>query len=85
MGDLLANFFLDAAKLAFHMTPEESKLLVARLVSLAGFTSLNIGLNFFNKRVFSERVGFTFPLFLTTFHMVRHQHADSRSARPPRW
>jgi solute carrier family 35 protein E4 len=31
---------------------------------------LNIGLNFFNKEVFSERVGFTFPLFFTMFHMI---------------
>jgi len=31
------------------MTPAESKLLMVRLVSLAGFTSLNTGLNFYNS------------------------------------
>ena len=31
------------------MTPEEKQLLIVRLVSLAGFTSLNTGLNFYNS------------------------------------
>jgi len=43
---------------------------IAAAVVLVTWLSLNIGLNFFNKEVFSERVGFTFPIFFTMFHMV---------------
>ena len=43
--------------------------IIATIV-LVTWLFLNIGLNFFNKEVFSERVGFTFPLFFTMFHMV---------------
>jgi drug/metabolite transporter (DMT)-like permease len=43
---------------------------IAAAVVLITWLSLNIGLNFFNKEVFSERVGFTFPIFFTMFHMV---------------
>ena len=36
---------------------------------------LNLGLNFFNKYVLSPEskkgLGFTFPIFFSTFHMVR--------------
>jgi len=39
-------------------------------VVLVTWLFLNIGLNFFNKEVFSERVGFTFPIFFTMFHMI---------------
>jgi len=46
-----------------------SHVLLSSAVLLV-WLALNIGLNFFNKRVFSERIGFTFPLFLTAFHMV---------------
>ena len=43
---------------------------IAAAVVLVTWLTLNIGLNFFNKEVFSERVGFTFPIFFTMFHMV---------------
>ena len=49
---------------------------------LSTWLVLNIGLNFFNKEVFSERVGFTFPLFFTMFHMVR-QHPTPLCVRQP--
>ena len=54
---------------------------IAAAVVLVTWLTLNIGLNFFNKEVFSERVGFTFPIFFTMFHMVsRMPHA---SIAPP--
>ena len=55
---------------------------IAAAVVLVTWLTLNIGLNFFNKEVFSERVGFTFPIFFTMFHMVsRMPHASIA----PRW
>ena len=59
-----------------------SHVLLSSAVLLV-WLALNIGLNFFNKRVFSERIGFTFPLFLTAFHMVRHSRAALRTPRTP--
>ena len=42
---------------------------------LATWMVLNLGLNFFNKYVLSPEskkgLGFTFPIFFSTFHMVR--------------
>ena len=47
-------------------------------VVLVTWLFLNIGLNFFNKEVFSERVGFTFPIFFTMFHMVSPMPPSAR-------
>ena len=54
---------------------------IAAAVVLVTWLTLNIGLNFFNKEVFSERVGFTFPIFFTMFHMVSRMPRASIALR----
>ena len=60
------------------------EVMVACLV-LSAWMVLNLGLNFFNKYVLSPEskggLGFTFPIFFSTFHMVCRPAVQARTTK----